>query len=400
MAKISKRKWTTKDGKVSEAWRYSFYDKLGRQHKKSGFKTKVACELALDEAKALQSSKSEKEIIKVYFSDLVKKFIDEHCLLHCKDSTKRTYESCRDKFINPFFGNILIENIKPPLITEFVLKLKKEKLSEKTINNYLTLVKSILNYGITVGWLHENPALQVKKLKVKHKEMQFLNSDEVVSILNATKEHYPDFYASIFTAIFTGIRKGEFLALTWDCVDFKEKTIYINKSLFGGKLQDPKTKTSIRKIDLIDELVDALKEHKKEQQKILAEAKKRNMGKIVFCNKNGKHLDPDNFIERRFEPILAKTKLTPKRHIRWHDLRHTYASLLISKNLSPKYIQHQMGHSSIQITMDRYGHLMPDVHDKAISALNGLLSESREKTRRSKGKNENNENKTLKIAKS
>ena len=395
MAKINKRKWKTKDGKEHEAWKYSFYDQFGNRCRESGFKTRAAAEIALEEAKALKNS-NKKEITKVYFSDLVKKFIEEHCLLHCKDSTKKTYASCRDKFINPFFGHILIEDITTALVTEFTVKLKKEKLSEKTINNYLVLVKSIFNYGITVGWIHENPAAPVKKLKVKHREMQFLNPDEVVSILDTTKQNYPDFYAAIFTAIFTGIRKGEFLALTWDCVDFEEKTIYINKSLFDGKIQDPKTKTSIRKIDLVDELVDALKEHKKAQQKELSENKKRNRGKIVFCNKNGKHLDPDNFIERRYEPILSKTKLKPKRHIRWHDLRHTYASLLISKNLPPKYIQNQMGHSSIQITMDRYGHLMPDVHGKAIIALNGILNEGREKAARPKStKNENSKMKIV-----
>lgn len=378
MAKISKRKWKTEDGIEKVAYTYTFYDKFGNRWREGGFKTKAAAQNAMDEAIA-QKKTSKKEIAKVFFSDLVKKFIEEHCLLHCKDSTTKTYKACRDKFINPLLGNILLEDIQTSLITDFTVKLKKEKLSEKTINNYLVLVKSIFNYGITVGWIHENPAAPVKKLKVKHKEMQFLNTEEIVSMLDVTKQYYPDFYAMLFTAIFSGMRKGELLALTWDCVDFEDKTLYVNKSLFGGKLQDPKTKTSIRKIDLIDELVDVLKEHKKNQKKLLAENKKRNMGKIVFCNENGKHLDPDNFISRRFTPILNKTKLKPKRHIRWHDLRHTYASLLISKNLSPKYIQHQMGHSSTQITLDRYGHLMPDVHDKAVAALNGILSESREK---------------------
>lgn len=375
---ITKRKWKTADGTEKVAWAYSFYDQLGERCRESGFKTKAAAQLAMEEAKALKKA-GKKEIAKVYFSDLVKKFIDEHCLLHCKESTTKTYKACRDKFINPVLGRILIEDIKTSKITDFTVKLKKEELSEKTINNYLVLVKSIFNYGITIGWIHENPAAPVKKLKVKHREMQFLNPDEIVRMLDAAKQSYPDFYAMLFTAVFTGMRKGEILALTWDCVDFDEKTLYVNKSLFGGKLQDPKTKTSIRKIDLIDELVEVLKEHKKTQKKVLAESKKRNMGKIVFCNENGRHLDPDNFISRRFTPVLNKTKLKPQRHIRWHDLRHTYASLLISKNLSPKYIQHQMGHSSTQITMDRYGHLMPDVHGKAIAALNGILTESREK---------------------
>jgi len=257
------------------------------------------------------------------------------------------------------------------LVIEFILKLKKDEASEKTINNYLVLIKGVFNYGKKIGLMSENPAEGIDKLTVKHKEMHFLEPKEIVKMLDKAKQFYPDFHAMLFTAVFTGMRKGELLALTWDCVDFKENTAYVNKSIFGGKLQDPKTKASIRKIKLSDELVETLQNHKEEQKKQLKKNKKRNMGNIVFCNENGKHLDPDNFIDRRFKPVLGKAKF--KKHIRWHDLRHTFASLLISKNFPPKYIQHQMGHSSIQITMDRYGHLLPEVNQSAKNAIDNLF---------------------------
>lgn len=384
---VSRRKWINKDGKESVTWSYSFYDSTGKQHKKSGFKKRSDAEDALRKAENAKPVPS--EIKKLLFNEVAERYINEHCSLYCKPATIKSYESCLNKLIYPYFVNKRILDIKPADINAFIAEIKKPKkvkriekkktetgktikltkevehiASNKTVNNNLTLLTSIFNYAINLEILEKNPSDKIKKLQLPYKEMEFLTTNEIFTLLETAKEHYKDFYPVVFTAIFTGMRKGELLALTWDKIDLKNKTITINKSLFNGKLQDPKTKTSIRKIDIVDELASALKEHKRNTSKLT---------KFVFHNANGKHLDPDNIVKRRFYPLLKKAEL---KRVRFHDLRHTYASLLISQNLPIKYIQRQMGHSSIQVTLDRYGHLMPDVHDQAISALNGLFNET------------------------
>lgn len=385
MGTISKRKWKTNDGKESCTWRYSYYDDAGKQHKKSGFRTRQDAEAELKKAENAKPVPS--EIKKLLFNEIAQRYVNEHCSLYCKPATIKVYESHLKSYIYPFFFNKKIIEVTTADITAFISELKKPRIvkrtekkktetgktiklikeievvaSNKTVNNHITLLTAIFNFAINLDIIEKNPTLRIKKLKLPHKEMSFLTTDEIFTMLETAKEFYPDFYPVVFTAVFTGVRKGELLALTWDKIEFKNKTITINKSLFGGKLQDPKTKTSIRKIDMIDELALVLQEHKKAT---------KTLTKFVFYNANGNHLDPDNMVKRRFEPLLKKAEL---KRVRFHDLRHTYASLLISKNLPIKYIQRQMGHSSSQVTLDRYGHLMPDVHDQAISALNNLFS--------------------------
>jgi integrase len=91
---------------------------------------------------------------------------------------------------------------------------------------------------------------------------------------------------------------------------------------------------------------------------------------LLFPNADGKPMDPDNMIKRRFDPVISKAKIEK---IRFHDLRHTSVSMLIAKNVPVKYIQKQVGHTSIQVTMDRYGHLLPEVEQQGIDAINNIL---------------------------
>lgn len=90
----------------------------------------------------------------------------------------------------------------------------------------------------------------------------------------------------------------------------------------------------------------------------------------MFCKQDGTPLDPDNFVHRDWARVLRRAEL---RRIRFHDLRHTYASLLIAQGAHPKYIQAQLGHASIQTTLDRYGHLMPDAHAAEARKLDRLV---------------------------
>lgn len=205
-----------------------------------------------------------------------------------------------------------------------------------------------------------NPVDKVKKLKIETKEMRALNCDEVMKLLELCKKHNYDFYPMLFTAIFTGMRKGELLALSWDKVNWVKNEISIDRNIYKGEFVTPKTKASVRKIKMSKELVLVLKEWK-------LKSKSNN---FVFANEAGNSIHPRNLVRRKFEPLVKRAGLG---HVRWHDLRHTYASLLISKNAPIKFIQTQLGHSSIKMTMDRYGHLLPETCEQGINALDELF---------------------------
>ena len=234
-----------------------------------------------------------------------------------------------------FFKDIKLIDINTIIINKFVKQKQSEGLSAKSINNILTSLGTIFNWAIENDYTMFNPAQRVKKLKVIKEEMEFLTKEEIEAVLNVTKKNYPDFYPLLLTAIYTGMRRGEILGLTWDCVNFLKSTIKVKYALYKGKLSTPKTKTSIREIDTPKIVMDVLATLKNQSEP--------NTLNLVFTSKNGKFLDADNMIKRRFHKVLDIAGVS---RIRFHDLRHTYASLLLAKNLNIKYIQKQMGHAN------------------------------------------------------
>jgi len=103
----------------------------------------------------------------------------------------------------------------------------------------------------------------------------------------------------------------------------------------------------------------------------------RSEHNLIFPNSEGEYLDANNMMKRRFLPVLRKAGLP---RIRFHDLRHTYASLLLAKSIPAKYIQNQLGHSTIQVTMDRYAHIMPEIREQSVNVLDGLFTAGRQKS--------------------
>lgn len=352
-----------KEEKIFNSWMYDFYDVFGKRHKKSGFKTKAEAEqkeaiAKADYNKGLATSNDNN----MKFKELMEQFIKLHAEIYLKPSTVRGYKDHFNLHLKDFFGEIKLVDITPVIINRFMENKLKEGLSNKTVNHLLTTLGTAFNWAINNNYMMYNPVSRVKKLKVQRKEMEFLTEDEIKRVLDVAEKEYPDFYPILITTIYSGMRRGEVLGLTWDCVDFNKSIIKVRKALYKGVLSTPKTDCSIRDIQVPSKLIQVLKQYKK-----LAVENDLN---LVFTQKNGKPLDADNLMNRRYRKIL---KLAGVKQIRFHDLRHTYASLLISKDLNIKYIQKQMGHSSFEVTMNTYAHLMPEVYEKSKQAIDKLI---------------------------
>jgi len=171
------------------------------------------------------------------------------------------------------------------------------------------------------------------------------------------------FYPLALFAVTTGMRIGEILAVRWSDVNWATNQIHVQRSLNDQrKFDEPKSKNSVRRINMSPTLISALKRHQLKSAP--------NEFDLVFCNSVGKPLNRINVVMREFKPALRRAGL---RSIRFHDLRHTFASLLIHQGENIKYIQSQMGHASAQITWDRYGHLMPEVDHGAGQRLDEAI---------------------------
>ena len=367
MAKVTKRIWKTKDGRISSCWALDFKDEFGKRTKSGSFKTKVEAETALSKILANLNNgiNTSKINNKMTFAEVAQLHIELHAGIHCKPNTITGYISYLKNHILPYFGKIKLVNLDKVTIERFIVLKRKEGYANQTIDHFVILIKSILSRAVDDGLIIKNPADKVKKLKLPRNEIQILELKEIHSLLDAAKKYYPDFYPFLFTAIFTGMRSGEQIALTWDKINWQTQKISVEASYSKGNLGTPKTENSYRKIDMCKELVKVLREWK-----IRCPHSDKN---LVFPNQNGNYLDGRNLKKRKFIPILRKVGVNT---IRWHDLRHTYCSMLISQNVNLKYIQKQMGHGSIQVTMDIYGHLMSESTQQGINALDALFTEN------------------------
>ncbi len=198
--------------------------------------------------------------------------------------------------------------------------------------------------------------------------MDFFTKEEPHCFLSAVpQDHYPFF----LTAILTGMRLGELLAMKWSNLDWHRGQYVVRESLDKGRFVEPKSASSKRAINLPRTLLEVLRTHKARQsEKRLQLGEAYQDHDLLFCTALGTPLGRGNVVKREFWPLLRQAGL---RRIGFHDLRHTFATLLIDQGESPKYIQAQLGHASIQVTMDRYGHLPSDVNQQAARRLEDNL---------------------------
>jgi integrase len=197
-------------------------------------------------------------------------------------------------------------------------------------------------------------------------ELKPLTIDEEQRLLGAARAHFPRFHPLFLCALRTGMRLGELFGLQWGDVDFAGHFVEVRRTVKdGGKVFPPKN-GRIRRVDLSDQLAEALRHLLVERK---AETLRKGWGDVpewVFCSEAGTPLHKSDFERRVFHKLLAKTGL---RRIRFHDLRHTFASRLLQHGESPAYVKEQMGHHSIQVTVDIYGHLVPGANRAAVNRL-------------------------------
>jgi integrase len=246
--------------------------------------------------------------------------------------------------------------------------------SPKTIANALVPLREMLGHAVEWDYLRVNPAVGVKRPKVERDErMHVLEPDEVRRLLDAAtaedRKRHPgepgraQGRTLLLLAVTTGVRRGELCGLRWGDVDWQKWRLWVRRNVGSdGAFRPPKSKTSVRAIGVTPTLVSALRLHR-------MASRFKGEGDLIFPSERGTPLDGNNLVRRYFEPALRKATLP---QIRFHDLRHTFASLLIAQGEHPKLISEQLGHASVQITLDRYGHLM----DQSYGDASGRLEES------------------------
>jgi integrase len=370
------------------------YFRVGGRQIWRSFKTREEAELYLANAQVKRASGEFRIPVKIRFAEFAQEWLETYARVNVRPKTLDGYESSLRVHVTPEFGELYLTEITRKAIDSFVadwasagprfkerFRLARELEQQrarserrhpravrlghnaKTISNALVPFRQMLGHAVEWGYLSANPAERVRRPRAEPNgdEMQALDAAQVRRLLaKAPAEAKP----LLLSAVTTGIRRGELLGLKWGDVDWAGRRIWVRRSVGpDGRFQQPKTRRSVRAIALTPTLVSTLRLHR-------MASSFTGEDDLIFPSELGTPLDGRNMVRRYFEPALRKAGLP---HMRFHDLRHTFASLLIAQGEHPKLISEQLGHASVQITLDRYGHLMDQSYGDASDRLEAAL---------------------------
>jgi integrase len=290
-----------------------------------------------------------------------------------KATTKTMYAGvARVHIVGSHIGGLALDKVRPMHVEGWIVGLRAKGLSESTVRSAYTILRAILDTAVRDGALARNPAAAVKRPKVTAKESVFLTPEQVRALLGAAKKSR---YADLFTLLVnTGLRRGEALALRWSDIDHEEKLLRVRGTLarVDGDLIVTSTKTakSRRSIPLSDGAESLLKEIRKQQlmDRLKAGSVWHQTG-YVFTTEDGRPCDPRNAL-RALKSAATKMGMTG---VGLHTLRHSAATAMLTNGVPLKVVSEILGHASIVITADIYGHVSPDVSREALATLSASL---------------------------
>ena len=297
-----------------------------------------------------------------------------------KQKTFDQYETILRTHIIPDIGDIRLADLKTMHIQRIINKMYDSGLSHRTIEVMKIVMHAALKQAQRNKLVGENVCENVVLPRKQPKRIRVLNEDEQTKLIAALKDNYIG--RGLLFALYTGMRRGEVLALKWSDYDKNEKTISITKALSrvrtynknGNKtmltVTTPKTDTSIRTVPLIDKAVELLAEHKRKQERYMElVGDYYTDNDLIFSSSRGDYLDPGNF-NRKLNKTVKNIGIA---QISLHALRHSFATRGLEAEVSLKAMQELLGHSSITVTGDIYTHILKEQKRKEISKLNDVF---------------------------
>ncbi len=338
-----------------------------KQKSKGGFRTKKECEAAMNEL-INQIEKGEYfEVEKMTLKEYLEYWLDTYAKVNV---APRTYERYKElvNHINSQLGGMWLNQLKAAHIQRFYSGLIDDgKLSNSTILKIHRVFHEALKHATSWQMIRYNPVDAVIPPRAERKEMKVWDVDTSSKFLEAIKG--TTIYVPVALALQTGMREGEICALKWENVNLISKTLSVVNTLqkIDKKLtlKEPKTPKSRRAIALMDATVQLLKEHHRKQAAVKLTSKEYNDQGFVCAWEDGRPYDP-MYVCKKFSQLVKELDFPV---IRFHDLRHTHATILLQQGVNPKIVSERLGHSNIGITLDTYSHVLPDMQREAAARL-------------------------------
>ncbi len=288
------------------------------------------------------------------------------------------------KHIVAGLGDIWLQKLTPQQVQSFLTKKLDEGLSPKYVREMLGVLRLALKNAVQWGYISRNVCELVTRPRVPKHDIAPLTLEQAQRFRQHLQGHR--FEVLITMAVVTGMRRGELLSLRWSDIDFQRNVLQVLHTVdrftgYGYVEGEPKSAAGVRSIRLPGFLVDMLKQHQLQQMARKRQAKAWEERDLVFPNLRGGYLHP-NHLGEAFRALLEQAGLPP---IRFHDLRHSAATILLSMGVNIKVIQEMLGHSDISITLRVYGHLLPSMQQEAIDKWDSVFQERKEEKQRETG---------------
>jgi len=351
-----------------------------KQKRKGGFQSKPEAEKALTELLNQLDKGIYIETKKQTVSEYLDYWLEKYGEIKLAPRTYESYEMIINKHLKPILGRIPLEKLKPLHLQEYYVMAQKsgrkdgkgEGLSPTTVLYHHRIIHRALNRAVRWGFIYRNVADAVDPPSKNKNEMKIISETDVKKLLDKVKGTY--LYMPVFIGITTGMRAGEILGLRWSDVDLKTGLISVVQELQLTKkegiiFREPKTTGSKRTIELSPLVTNVLKQHKVQLNKERLAAGENYKDKdLVCCLQDGTPLNPGT-ISSRFHINVTELGFG----IRFHDLRHSHASILLQQGVNPKVVSERLGHAKTSMTMDVYSHVLPGMQREAACMLDQIL---------------------------
>jgi len=311
---------------------------------------------------------------KTTVAEFLEKWLSDYAQPKLSPRAFERYESIVRVHLIPGLGNIPLTQLKPEHLQRLYATKLVDGLSARTVRYLHTVLHKALQTAMKWGRVSRNVADGVDVPRARRTEMQTWDEDDITRFLEAIRK--TPYFALFHTALFTGMRRSELLALRWCDVDFIYSQIYVTRSLHHLRdgsyvFTQPKSDSSRRNIALSPSAILVLQDYyekRKLERALLGIPLKDD--DLVFSTPEGKPLRP-NTVSRTWTMLAARAGL---KVIRFHDARHTHASLMLKQGIHPKIVQERLGHSTIAITLDTYSHVAPGLQEAAAKRFDEALN--------------------------
>ena len=363
------------DGRWEGKYTLGYDPKTGKLIRKSVYgKTQKEVRLALSKIVSEMDSGTYAEPSKMKVSQWLDEWLASYTM-NIKPATRSAYEEHIRVHIKPSLGDIPLKQLSNRDIQQLYTNLLKEReLSPKTVRNIHGVLHRTLEQAKLLGYIRVNPADAAVTPRVEKKQVETLDAEDIGKFLAAirgTKYEYP-----LFVAVFTGLRQGELLGLTWDCVDFEHGLLLINKQHNRVKGDTEFRFASLkndkaRVLTVADEVIDVLKLQKQRQESWAAALGNgwENPDNLVFTTEFGRYIN-NKILYQNFKRIA---KNLGKPDLRFHDLRHTYAVNSLRAGDDIKTVQENLGHATASFTLSTYAHATPGMKRESAKRMTAFI---------------------------